>query len=91
MERHTANYLEAMNWDGMTYMPCEDCGQRPIQDIHHVEPRSKFGSTMKHLQDLISNLIGLCRICHDAAHGPRSREIKERHKEIINCRAFQKI
>lgn len=91
MERHVKNYLEAMNWDGMTYMPCEDCGRNPINDIHHVEPRSKFGSKEKDKQDHISNLIGLCRLCHDCAHGPKSREIKQQHKEIINCRAFQRI
>lgn len=80
-----------MDWDGMTYMPCEDCGRSPIQDIHHVEPRSKFGSTKKHEQDKISNLIGLCRDCHNKAHGPKSREIKDKHKQIINSRAFQRI
>lgn len=91
MERHIKNYLEAFDWDGITFKACEDCEIRQIQDIHHIEPRSKFGSKMKHEQDKITNLIGLCRICHNEAHGPKSRKIKERHKEIVNTRAFQRI
>lgn len=46
---------------------CEVCGS-PAIDIHHVIPRSKFGSKTKHLQDSIGNLIGLCRKHHEDAH-----------------------
>jgi len=38
-------------------------------DIHHIEPRSSFGSKRKDEQDKIENLIGLCRECHNKAHG----------------------
>jgi 5-methylcytosine-specific restriction endonuclease McrA len=37
-------------------------------DIHHIIPRSKFGSKRKHEQDSIENLIALCRPCHEKAH-----------------------
>lgn len=43
------------------------CGS-PCIDVHHVIPRSKFGSKRKDEQDHITNLIGLCRPHHDSAH-----------------------
>lgn len=43
------------------------CGS-PAVDIHHIIPRSKFGSKMKDVQDHITNLIGICRVHHDEAH-----------------------
>ncbi|WP_394327387.1 HNH endonuclease [Halopelagius longus] len=32
-------------------------------DVHHIVPRGQGGS------DRFSNLVALCRQCHDAAHG----------------------
>jgi len=86
MKQHVINYLEALGFDGYSFMPCELCGASGIE-IHHVEPRSKFGSKMKHLQDHVSNLVCLCRICHDKAHNSEdTRIIKDQLKDIIKSR-----
>lgn len=67
------------------FIACELCGMGAV-DIHHVEPRSKFGSKKKDDQDDVSNLIALCRDCHDKAHGHLSRWYKEVFKNIIKNR-----
>ena len=46
--------------------PCEMCELRPGIHAHHKIFRSQLGD------DSESNLIWLCRICHDEAHGIRS-------------------
>ena len=40
---------------------CEICGKK-ANDIHHINGRGKG-------MDVISNLIALCRDCHNACHG----------------------
>lgn len=40
---------------------CQVCGQRRT-DIHHITSRGSGGA------DEDSNLIGLCRICHNKTH-----------------------
>lgn len=67
MQNHTKVYLEHFGYSGYEFIPCEVCGNKAV-DIHHIMPRSKFGSKTKHIQDAIENLIGLCRECHDKAH-----------------------
>lgn len=74
MQKHTRVYLDYFGYSGYEYLPCEVC-QCHLTDIHHVVPRSKFGSKTKDQQDKIENLIGLCRPCHDKAHdGTYSKE-----------------
>lgn len=85
MEKHVANYFKAFGYDKSSFIACELCGM-PSVDLHHIEPRSKFGSTQKHLQDDPSNVVALCRSCHDDAHGPKSREVKEALKELVRRR-----
>jgi 5-methylcytosine-specific restriction endonuclease McrA len=51
-----------------------------------VEPRSSFGSTTKDEQDHVSNLVALCRSCHNAAHSAYGREFKIKLKGIIQKR-----
>ena len=44
---------------------CANCGvadDKAVLDVHHIVPRGKGGSNR------MSNLILLCRQCHDAAH-----------------------
>jgi len=68
MQPHTKSYLKAFDLLGDDIMvPCEVCQCRAV-DIHHIIPRSKFGSKTKRIQDDIYNLIALCRECHDLAH-----------------------
>lgn len=42
---------------------CRASGPDVTLDVHHVVPRGRGGS------DRMSNLVLLCRRCHDAAHG----------------------
>jgi len=81
MQNHTKVYLEHFGYSGYEFIPCEVCGNKAV-DIHHIMPRSKFGSKTKHIQDAIENIIGLCRECHDKAHNEDlSKEyLKEIHQ-----------
>ncbi len=85
MERHVKNYLEAFGFSGMEFIPCESCGSAS-NEIHHIQPRSSFGSTRKDEQDKVDNLVALCRPCHDKAHGPASRWWKEKLTDIAKSR-----
>ena len=84
MQNHTRNYLKAMDCDINTWIKCEipDCNLHAV-DIHHVIPRSKFGTKTKHIQDDIGNLVALCRKHHEEAH---SRDMKSELFEIIKQR-----
>lgn len=46
MERHVKNYLKAFGFSGIEFIPCESCGNSAV-DIHHIHPRSFFGSKRK--------------------------------------------
>lgn len=66
-------------------MPCEVCGKTAV-DIHHIIPRSKFGKKTKELQDDVSNLIALCRECHDKAHNNKlTKEFLHERKRITEA------
>ena len=54
---------------------CELCGA-PAVEIHHIVFRSHCGTS-----DL-DNLIVLCRDCHERAHGPQARQMRERFQQI---------
>lgn len=87
MEKHVKNYFEAVGLDPGDYVVCEFPGCfKPSNDIHHIEPRSSFGSKMKAAQDSPENLIALCRKHHEEAHGPKSRELKDTFKGIVKLR-----
>jgi len=49
---------------------CQVCGG-VANDVHHIVFKSRGGS------DSDDNLIALCRICHQEAHGINSREVRE--------------
>jgi len=41
---------------------CEGCASKPVHDVHHL--------TYSHIYDeLLYQLVGLCRECHEKAHG----------------------
>ena len=42
---------------------CQLCGDRRNLEVHHIEPRARGGG------DGESNLVTLCRACHDVMHG----------------------
>jgi 5-methylcytosine-specific restriction endonuclease McrA len=81
MQKYVKNYLEHFHYTIADVVLCEVCGD-VSNSIHHVIPKSKFGSKRKHEQDSISNLIALCAVCHDKVHF-RDVSLNEKIKEIV--------
>ncbi len=77
--------MEAIGFDESDFIPCEVCKTQAV-DIHHVIPRSKFGSKRKAIQDQANNLIALCRKHHDEAHGSLSKIWQQLFIKIIEKR-----
>lgn len=63
MQKHTKIYFEYFDYGETDFVPCEACGREAV-DVHHIQGRGKG-------KDVIENLIGLCRRCHDLAHGEK--------------------
>lgn len=59
------------------YGLCVLCGRQSVE-VHHIVFRSQLGTSE------LSNLVCLCRECHNAAHGVKAKEIRRKLKEIIN-------
>ena len=86
MQRHTSNYYTKFNYTSGDIILCELCGKVAV-DIHHVIPRSHFGSRRKEEQDNWTNLIALCHPCHHIAHnGPKVAEFNERIRQFVKSR-----
>lgn len=67
MLNHVKIYFQYFDYTNQNEILCEVC-TKPATDIHHIIPRSKFGSKRKAEQDNISNIMALCRQCHEYAH-----------------------
>lgn len=82
MQNHCKVYHKHYNIAPGEFINCEACNSMPAVDLHHIIPRSKFGSKNKHEQDKIENIIALCRQCHDLAHAEKiSKEyLQQMHK-----------
>jgi 5-methylcytosine-specific restriction endonuclease McrA len=61
MKAHIKVYLKHFGYDTSDIILCENCGKTAI-DIHHLKFRSQGG------QDVIENLMALCRECHFEVH-----------------------
>jgi 5-methylcytosine-specific restriction endonuclease McrA len=84
MKPHIKNYMDFFDL-GMDDTPsCEICGSIAV-DIHHIELKGMGGNSDA---DDIENLIGLCRHCHDIAHGkiPGKSLTREELFEIVERR-----
>ena len=59
---------------------CADCGGvTSTLDVHH--------KTYRHLgRERMSDLVGLCRVCHEALHG---RKFKEKPSIVTNADGFR--
>lgn len=82
MQKHTKIYFDFFGYDTESFIPCEVCGARAV-DIHHIQCRGMGGSK---LQDHISNLMAVCRICHDK-YGDRTKYknfLREIHNDKIS-------
>lgn len=62
MKKHIKNFIKHYGLAEGEFMACQYCCLLPVNDIHHVIYRSAGGS------DEVSNLVGLCRPCHQKAH-----------------------
>jgi len=71
LKKHVKVYLDYFGYGEQDFIPCEICGKR-ANDIHHVKYKSRGG------QDVIGNLIALCRRCHNLAHREFIKEDKLR-------------
>lgn len=68
MQQYIKNYLDHYGLDESDFIECQHCKKHRAQDIHHIVYRSAFGKKRKNEQDHWSNLIALCRSCHNDAH-----------------------
>ncbi len=71
MKKHVKNYLKATGLQGEIIL-CEVCGQVAV-DIHHIIFKGQGGS------DEYENLIALCRVCHEKAHGLGSEKYTQEY------------
>jgi 5-methylcytosine-specific restriction endonuclease McrA len=66
------------------FVPCEICGNRAV-DVHHIENRGMGGDPTAG-KDVIENLMGLCRGCHND-YGDLEEHmefLKMRHSEYLD-------
>jgi hypothetical protein len=78
MKQHVKTYLQGFGYSIADFIPCEICEARAV-DIHHIEARGMGGTTQ---QESVSNLMALCRKCHDY-YGDK-KEFKEYLIEVHN-------
>jgi hypothetical protein len=74
MTPHCKIYLTYTGAGIDDFVPCEICGKRAV-DIHHINGRGKG-------KDMISNLMALCRVHHNAAHGIGKTYL---HKDVLQA------
>lgn len=63
MTKHCRIYMRHFDYGEQDFIPCEACGREAV-DIHHINGRGPG-------KDVVENLMGLCRRCHDFAHAEK--------------------
>lgn len=63
MKRHTKIYFNYFGYGEQDFIPCEICGKRAV-DVAHIDARGMGGNPSGD-KDVIENLMGKCRVCHD--------------------------
>lgn len=83
MKRHTKIYLNFFKYGLDDFVPCESCGAVAV-DVHHIDARG-MGGDPTGKKDVIENLVGLCRDCHNKAeHIPQfNQHVKQKHLKIL--------
>lgn len=66
MKKHTKIYFKESGIDPHGFVPCEICQAQAV-DIHHIDARG-MGGDPTGSKDTFTNLMALCRLCHDT-HG----------------------
>ena len=84
MQNHVKVYMKFFDYVTQEEIPCEAC-TRPSAEVHHLSGRGKG-------KDVITNLMALCRKCHDKAHTsiPKS-EMQYIHNFFLTGRRKQFI
>ena len=82
MKKHVKVYMDYFGYGEQDVIMCENANGIPASDIHHIIFKSQGG------KDEISNLVALCRECHDVAHGKVKGEVLTREQlfEIVDRR-----
>jgi 5-methylcytosine-specific restriction endonuclease McrA len=75
-QKYIKIYLDYFDIKTENELICEGCGSMAV-DIHHIHGRGKG-------MDVITNLMALCRICHDRAHSSKNYVSKEEFQYIHN-------
>ena len=83
MRKHTKIYLDYFGYDINDFICCEVCGGRAI-DIHHINARG-LGGNPKGDKDVITNLMAVCRPCHEYYGDKKEHKefLKEKHLIIL--------
>jgi len=82
MQIHVKNYHSHYDYCEGDVIVCQYCKQQKANSIHHIVYRSHFGKKRKDECNHWSNLIALCRECHEAAHNEKIS--KDELLKIIN-------
>lgn len=78
LKKHKKIYLDFFKYKEGDYVPCECCS-KPATDIHHISPRG-MGGDPQGKKDVIENLVGLCRACHDQTRDAKfNDQVKKNH------------
>lgn len=83
MSPHRKVYSDFFHIGPQDQWRCEMCRMEPMDDVHHIVFRSHGGNNE------IENLIGLCRWCHNRAHGTMrpalaAEELTRTHLIFVN-------
>ena len=77
MQKYVKIYLDYFDYKSESEVVCEACQGQAVE-VHHIHGRGPG-------KDEIKNLIGLCRKCHDRAHGSKNYVTKDEFQYIHNC------
>jgi len=68
---------------------CQHCKEAVAVDVHHIVYKGSGGSKQR---DVIENLIGLCRKCHNLAHRKKIHILRLQRiiKIATRCRRVKK-
>jgi 5-methylcytosine-specific restriction endonuclease McrA len=84
LKKHTKIYCDYFGILENDYVACEYCHAQRMTDVHHITPRGMGGKNPR--VDVISNLIGLCRDCHNLAEAKKisKEDLKRQHQLKFN-------
>ena len=83
MRKHVKIYCDYFGIGEQDFPLCEWCCHNRAVDVHHIEPRGRGGKNPK--VDVIENLMGLCRECHQLAEAKliSKEKLQEIHEQKL--------